>query len=97
MKLHKCSICGRIDVWGETWQSFGSLALEECDPALVPRVCGFPCRVELEAKLESGEIELPKTRNKSGYYDEITRPQKGYRKQPSQRSMLEELAAAAVG
>lgn len=41
--LHCCCICGRLDVWGESWSAFYSYKdLDDCEP--IPKCCSEGCR-----------------------------------------------------
>jgi hypothetical protein len=44
-RIHTCSVCGLQDVWGETWQWYGSYNdIDDGNP--ITKVCSEACRRE---------------------------------------------------
>lgn len=42
-RLHICSVCGKVDVWGRTWEWFGSeVDVDEGRP--ITKVCSEACK-----------------------------------------------------
>lgn len=76
---YKCDICGRVGFFDEgTWTRYSSLLLDETVPnSDIPVACSEPCRVELAHRVETGQIDTPKLRNR-GPYSDVVGPGKGY-------------------
>jgi hypothetical protein len=51
--LYRCTICERHDVWGETWEWFGSEKQLEHDLPFVV-VCGEACKAEAQRRGYNG-------------------------------------------
>mgnify|MGYP005823947541 CR=1 FL=1 len=87
MRLFKCNTCGKVRVfdWDSGHLSYGSLALEELDLDILLYFDSRECADKGEMKLESGEWKLPRVASThGGYNSRISKPQKGYKRQPSQ-------------
>jgi hypothetical protein len=41
--LHRCCICGQLDVWGENWSAYYSIK-ELDDGVPIPKFCSHECR-----------------------------------------------------
>jgi len=60
---HKCDICGRVGFYeqdGFAWQRYTSILLDDLSPADAPEGCSEKCVAELQRRIGSGEIKLPK-------------------------------------
>ena len=45
--LHTCSLCGKVERWGETWEWYGSYKdIDDGKPII--KVCGQPCKAQPE-------------------------------------------------
>lgn len=78
-RIWKCDQCGRRSAWQDGWTVYGSIAMEEVlGAAEMPTLCSDACRQAFEAKMKSGEIEVPtvKLRGPNGF--KITGERKGY-------------------
>jgi hypothetical protein len=47
-KLHRCDVCGRLDVWDDGWSCYGPMEPEFVDDLL--KVCSDACRSGLDAE-----------------------------------------------
>ncbi len=80
MKLghrHQCDQCGKVEPWNETWARYSSIAHDETCPDLMPELCSDSCRERFTARLERGEVRVPKLRNRK-YYFEVREGGRGY-------------------
>jgi hypothetical protein len=77
--MKTCSICEKREPWSKQWSWFGSLALEECFPERLLFTCSDQCRAVADAKMQSGEIEVPQPH---GQLNPACKKQKGYQDQP---------------
>jgi hypothetical protein len=46
MQLHKCSICGKIDWWSDSWVWYGSLS--DYDEGKIIKLCSADCKEKFE-------------------------------------------------
>ncbi len=46
-RLHRCSICERVDEWGPGWMWYGSIA--DMEDGNIAKVCSDACRERAEA------------------------------------------------
>ena len=92
VRLHKCSVCGFIGSWADKdWSTYGSIAIEDYDTNLLPRVCGEDCMDEFQRRLDTKEVKLPKIRRTHGGYSaDLKRGPVGYEEQPSQQDLWNE-------
>jgi hypothetical protein len=89
--LAKCSVCGHIT---NDFVRYGSLFLTDEYPSECPCICSSSCMADASEKLESGEWKIPKLRKvMGGYAHDISKPRKGYDKQPSQEELVAMLIA----
>lgn len=86
MRLHQCAICERIDRWTSSWETYGSLLLEENRCDLVARLCSPECKAEFSRRMKSGTI-VPATAKARGLSVTITEPV-GYEPHPPQDELL---------
>jgi hypothetical protein len=92
-RLAKCSVCGRIT---NTWDSYGSLFLEEEYPGECVYVCSAECMDAADEKIQNGTWRLPKLKKTyGGAFHDISKRRKGYDHQPSQEAMVKALLHAA--
>ena len=43
--LHSCCICGKLDVWGKTWEAYYSIKdMDDC--AAIPKFCSVACSMQ---------------------------------------------------
>lgn len=66
MAYHECAVCGKVETWGPSWKWFGSLAMEETCPELMPRLCSDACAAEFDRRMKSGAVRLPKVLSHGG-------------------------------
>ena len=91
--MAKCSVCGKIT---DAWDRYGCFFLEEEYPEECIYVCSTPCFIEAETKIESGVWKTPKLKKAlGGAAHDISKPRKGYDKQPSQAELVDALLNAA--
>ena len=74
---YKCDICGKIDFWGSSWSSYGSLFHQETCPGDMPCSCSEDCFVEMKLKIKLGQMQLPVLRL-NGYHHDVSKKRKGY-------------------
>jgi hypothetical protein len=92
-RLAKCSVCGKIT---KGWDRYGCFFLEEEYPEECIYVCSTPCFIAAETKIESGEWKTPKLKKAlGGAAHDISKPRKGYDKQPSQAELVDALLNTA--
>jgi len=92
-RLAKCSVCGKIT---KGWYRYGCFFLEEQYPEECIYVCSTPCFIEAETKIESGAWKTPELKKAlGGAACDISKPRKGYDKQPSQAELVDALLNAA--
>jgi hypothetical protein len=63
VRVYKCDICGRQGQWGDPafdWSAYSSHLHDDLCPDQVPTVCGDECKAQLEIRIASGKIALPK-------------------------------------
>jgi len=46
-RSHSCYICGTVALWGDEWQSYGSILMQE-DHGILLKVCSEDCRAKLK-------------------------------------------------
>lgn len=56
---HRCTVCGKVGEWSESWGWFGSINHMDTCPDDVPKACSEECAAVIAAKLKSGEWALP--------------------------------------
>jgi hypothetical protein len=86
MRLWKCTVCGRINLWGPTWDAYSSILIDDECPRLRVITCSAVCKSEAEARISDGRWKLPEV-IPHGYSVRI-KSHKGYRAQPEQRELL---------
>jgi len=91
--LYQCSACGKIT---QERRCYGSFALEEGHQNEQAYACSDACEDAITAKMTYGEWSLPKLRMVLGgaAYD-ISRPRKGYERQPTQEDLIDMLIDSA--
>lgn len=87
--LHKCSICGKVDFWAESWSNYSSILIDDYDSRLSIRTCSKTCEKESKARISDGRIVLPEVGQRAGIV-KLTRLHKGYERQPEQEELLRE-------
>lgn len=52
-KNWRCSVCGGIGMWTDSWSSFGAIGCRKCgaEPAIEAVVCSDKCKDELDASM----------------------------------------------
>lgn len=73
----KCDECGYRGRWTKSWFSYGSMIMEEVMPNEMPTLCSDKCMKKFDAKIKSGEVQVPDVKTR-GYGYKITGERKGY-------------------
>ncbi len=55
-RLHTCSMCGRTDTWGDTWEWYGSMREWDDGKPLI-KVCSVKCKQDHQGEIRNQEKE----------------------------------------
>jgi hypothetical protein len=58
-KVWRCSQCLRDFEWGEESRRYSSVAMDEHCPDDAPNLCSEVCVARFQARMDSGEVEVP--------------------------------------